>query len=122
MGFTLYFHFSPNDYFENQVLTKTYELKCEPQEDDPFSFEVIIQIQCQCISLPLGKIFSNVCVAGTRNHQMHWLYSGVEERKEPHSETSQEETETQVQRQHKNHHQASEGRQLLQFLRPTRCS
>ena len=46
MGFTLYFHFSPNDYFENQVLTKTYELKCEPQEDDPFSFEVIIQIHC----------------------------------------------------------------------------
>ena len=44
MGFTLYFHFSPNDYFENQVLTKTYELKCEPQEDDPFSFEVIIQM------------------------------------------------------------------------------
>ena len=41
MGFTLYFHFGPNDFFENQVLTKTYELKCEPQEDDPFSFEVI---------------------------------------------------------------------------------
>ena len=40
MGFTLYFHFSPNDYFSNEVLTKTYELKCEPQEDDPFSFEV----------------------------------------------------------------------------------
>ena len=42
MGFTLYFHFSPNDYFNNEVLTKTYELKCEPQEDDPFAFEVII--------------------------------------------------------------------------------
>ena len=45
MGFTLYFHFGPNEYFENQVLTKTYELKCEPQEDDPFSFEVITQMQ-----------------------------------------------------------------------------
>ena len=40
MGFTLHFHFSPNDYFNNEVLTKTYVLKCEPQEDDPFSFEV----------------------------------------------------------------------------------
>jgi len=40
MGFTLHFHFSPNDNFTNEVLTKTYELKCEPQEDEPFSFEV----------------------------------------------------------------------------------
>ena len=91
MGFTLYFHFGPNDYFENQVLTKTYELKCEPQEDDPFSFEVIIHLLCR---------ISHFCVSGSRNHQMHWVYGGVEEREEPHSETSQEETETQVQRQH----------------------
>lgn len=25
-GFTLYFHFAPNDYFENDVLTKTYKV------------------------------------------------------------------------------------------------
>jgi len=40
MGFTLHFHFTPNEYFDNTILTKSYELKCEPQEDDPFSFEV----------------------------------------------------------------------------------
>ena len=40
MGFTLHFHFKPNEYFTNTVLTKSYELKCEPQDDDPFSFEV----------------------------------------------------------------------------------
>ena len=39
MGFTLHFHFEPNDYFSNGVLTKEYEMKCEPSEDDPFSFE-----------------------------------------------------------------------------------
>lgn len=40
MGFTLHFHFGENEFFTNTELTKTYELKCEPQEDDPFSFEV----------------------------------------------------------------------------------
>jgi nucleosome assembly protein 1-like 1 len=40
MGFSLHFHFEPNQYFSNSVLTKAYEMKCEPPEDDPFSFEV----------------------------------------------------------------------------------
>ena len=39
MGFTLHFYFEPNDYFSNEVLTKEYEMKCEPSEDDPLSFE-----------------------------------------------------------------------------------
>merc|ERR1711894_353696 len=39
MGFTLHFHFTPNQFFTNSVLTKCYEMKCEPPEDDPFSFE-----------------------------------------------------------------------------------
>ena len=39
MGFILDFHFTPNDYFENTVLTKTYDMKCVPDEEDPFSFE-----------------------------------------------------------------------------------
>ena len=33
------FHFSPNEYFSNSVLTKEYEMKCTPEENDPFSFE-----------------------------------------------------------------------------------
>merc|ERR1719242_292760 len=39
MGFTLHFSFAPNDYFSNTVLTKEYEMKCEPSDDDPFGFE-----------------------------------------------------------------------------------
>lgn len=46
MGFTLEFHFSENDYFTNKVLTKYYEMKCEPDEDDPFSFEGPEIIKC----------------------------------------------------------------------------
>lgn len=38
-GFVLEFHFSPNEYFSNSVLTKEYEMKCMPEENDPFSFE-----------------------------------------------------------------------------------
>ena len=39
MGFVLELFFSPNEFFDNLVLTKTYEMKCTPDEDDPFSFE-----------------------------------------------------------------------------------
>ena len=39
MGFTLHFYFEPNDYFSNEVLTKEYQMKCEPSEEDPLSFE-----------------------------------------------------------------------------------
>jgi len=39
MGFKLHFHFSPNSYFTNSILTKEYEMKCEPSEDEPFNFE-----------------------------------------------------------------------------------
>ncbi len=35
----LEFHFEPNDYFTNSVLTKTYKMKSEPDKADPFSFE-----------------------------------------------------------------------------------
>lgn len=39
LSFQLEFHFKPNDYFENSVLTKTYHVKCEPDEQYPFSFD-----------------------------------------------------------------------------------
>lgn len=38
-GYTLEFEFAENPYFTNKVLTKTYELKTEVDEKDPFSFE-----------------------------------------------------------------------------------
>ncbi|KAK9513102.1 hypothetical protein O3M35_001367 [Rhynocoris fuscipes] len=39
MGFRLEFIFTPNEFFTNTVLTKDYEMKCCPEETDPFSFE-----------------------------------------------------------------------------------
>uniref|UniRef100_A0A8C6RTK3 Nucleosome assembly protein 1-like 1 n=1 Tax=Nannospalax galili TaxID=1026970 RepID=A0A8C6RTK3_NANGA len=38
MSFILEFHFEPNDYFTNEVLTKTYRMRSEPDDSDPFSF------------------------------------------------------------------------------------
>ena len=38
-SFTLEFHFEPNGYFNNAVLTKVYKMKSEPDTSDPFSFE-----------------------------------------------------------------------------------
>ncbi|XP_055790917.1 nucleosome assembly protein 1-like 4a isoform X3 [Salvelinus fontinalis] len=39
MSFTLEFHFEPNGFFNNAVLSKVYKMKSEPDDDDPFSFE-----------------------------------------------------------------------------------
>lgn len=39
MGFVLEFHFSPNEYFSNSVLSKEYYMKCAIDDDEPFSFE-----------------------------------------------------------------------------------
>uniref|UniRef100_A0A2K5QVV7 Nucleosome assembly protein 1 like 1 n=1 Tax=Cebus imitator TaxID=2715852 RepID=A0A2K5QVV7_CEBIM len=39
MSFLLEFHFEPNEYFTNEVLTKTYRMKLEPDDSDPFSFD-----------------------------------------------------------------------------------
>uniref|UniRef100_A0A915CZ43 Uncharacterized protein n=1 Tax=Ditylenchus dipsaci TaxID=166011 RepID=A0A915CZ43_9BILA len=40
MRFSLLFHFAGNPYFTNTVLTKHYELKTAPNNDDPFGFDV----------------------------------------------------------------------------------
>uniref|UniRef100_A0A8C4DS60 Nucleosome assembly protein 1-like 1 n=2 Tax=Dicentrarchus labrax TaxID=13489 RepID=A0A8C4DS60_DICLA len=39
MSFTLEFHFEANDFFTNTMLTKTYKMRSEPDENDPFSFD-----------------------------------------------------------------------------------
>lgn len=46
----LEFHFSPNEYFSNSVLTKEYHMKCVPEKDDPFSFEGPEIYKCKVIS------------------------------------------------------------------------
>lgn len=37
--FSLKFHFFPNEYFSNELLTKTYEFKIELDSSDPYVFE-----------------------------------------------------------------------------------
>lgn len=46
-SFTLEFHFEPNGYFNNAVLTKVYKMKSEPEASDPFSFEGPEIIDCE---------------------------------------------------------------------------
>ena len=38
-GYTLEFHFDENPFFTNKVLTKTYELKTDVDEKDPFAYQ-----------------------------------------------------------------------------------
>lgn len=70
MGFTLEFFFSPNEFFENSVLTKTYEMKCVPDELDPFSFEgpEIHKCKGSPIDWKKGK---NVTVKTVKKKQKH---------------------------------------------------
>ncbi|CAG7717021.1 unnamed protein product [Allacma fusca] len=70
MGFTLEFHFSPNEYFTNEVLTKTYEMKCELEEDSPFSFEGPEIVKCTGCHIDWKK-GKNVTVKMIRKKQKH---------------------------------------------------
>lgn len=70
MGFVLEFHFEPNEYFSNSVLTKEYFMKCTPEEDDPFSFEgpeIYKSVGCT-IDWKKGK---NVTVKTIKKSQKH---------------------------------------------------
>ncbi|RWS30507.1 nucleosome assembly protein 1-like 1-B [Leptotrombidium deliense] len=70
MGFTLEFYFSPNEFFSNQVLTKYYELKCTPDEKDPFSFEGPEIIKCKGCEINWNK-GKNVTVKTIIKKQKH---------------------------------------------------
>eukprot|EP00095_Tigriopus_kingsejongensis_P004518 maker-scaffold532_size145644-snap-gene-0.28 protein:Tk04518 transcript:maker-scaffold532_size145644-snap-gene-0.28-mRNA-1 annotation:"hypothetical protein CAPTEDRAFT_163453" len=70
MGFTLYFHFATNDYFTDSILTKEYFMKCEPSEDDPFSFEGPEIVKCQ--GCPVNwKPGKNLTVKTVKTKQKH---------------------------------------------------
>jgi len=70
MGFTLEFHFSPNDHFSNEVLTKEYEMKCVPDEADPFSFEGPEIFRCKGCTIEWKK-GKNVTVKTIKKKQKH---------------------------------------------------
>merc|ERR1712168_825272 len=70
MGFTLHFHFKENDFFTNKVLTKQYEMKCEPMEDDPFSFEGPEIYKCHGCTIDWKK-GKNLTVKQVKKKQKH---------------------------------------------------
>uniref|UniRef100_A0A8D2JRG1 Nucleosome assembly protein 1 like 1 n=1 Tax=Sciurus vulgaris TaxID=55149 RepID=A0A8D2JRG1_SCIVU len=70
MSFILEFHFEPNEYFTNEVLTKTYRMRSEPDDSDPFSFdgpEIMGCTGCQ-IDWKKGK---NVTLKTIKKKQKH---------------------------------------------------
>ncbi|KAJ1070855.1 hypothetical protein K5549_003834 [Capra hircus] len=70
MSFVLEFHFEPNEYFTNEVLTKTYRMRSEPDDSDPFSFdgpEIMGCTGCQ-IDWKKGK---NVTLKMIKKKQKH---------------------------------------------------
>merc|ERR1712107_623283 len=69
-GFTLHFHFAPNQFFTNSVLTKCYEMKCEPPEDDPFSFEGPEIFKCTGCPIDWQK-GKNLTVKQVKKKQKH---------------------------------------------------
>ncbi|XP_062594921.1 nucleosome assembly protein 1-like 1 isoform X1 [Saccostrea cucullata] len=70
MGFTLEFHFEPNDYFSNTVLTKHYSMRSEPDEEDPFSFEGPEIVKCKGCEIDWKK-GKNVTVKTIKKKQKH---------------------------------------------------
>lgn len=70
MGFTLQFHFSPNDFFTNTVLTKEYSLNCAPDSEDPFEFDGPEIISCKGCKID-WKAGKNVTVKLIKKKQKH---------------------------------------------------
>uniref|UniRef100_A0A2K6A8Q5 Nucleosome assembly protein 1 like 1 n=1 Tax=Mandrillus leucophaeus TaxID=9568 RepID=A0A2K6A8Q5_MANLE len=70
MSFVLEFHFEPSEYFTNEVPTKTYRMRSEPDDSDPFSFdgpEIMGCTGCQ-IDWKKGK---NVTLRTIKKKQKH---------------------------------------------------
>ncbi|XP_028814889.1 nucleosome assembly protein 1-like 4a isoform X2 [Denticeps clupeoides] len=70
MSFTLEFHFEPNSYFSNTVLTKVYKMKSEPDAADPFSFEGPEIVDCEGCQIDWHK-GKDVTVKTIKKKQKH---------------------------------------------------
>ncbi|XP_063831890.1 nucleosome assembly protein 1-like 1 isoform X1 [Ostrinia nubilalis] len=70
IGFTLEFHFAPNDYFTNTVLTKEYSMKCKPDEENPLEFEGPEIYSCKGCEIAWKK-GKNVTVKTIKKKQKH---------------------------------------------------
>jgi len=70
MNFTLRFHFSPNDYFTNTVLTKEYMMQCKVDPDTPFEFDGPEIVGCKGCNID-WKAGKNVTVKVVKKKQKH---------------------------------------------------
>ncbi|XP_059168530.1 nucleosome assembly protein 1-like 1 isoform X2 [Physella acuta] len=70
VGFTLEFHFEPNEYFTDPVLIKHYEMRYEPDPQDPFSYEGPEIIKCTGCNINWIK-GKNVTVKQIKKKQKH---------------------------------------------------
>ncbi|XP_072945546.1 nucleosome assembly protein 1-like 1 isoform X2 [Epargyreus clarus] len=70
IGFTLEFHFAPNDYFTNTVLTKEYSMKCKPDEENPLEFEGPEIYSCKGCEI-IWKKGKNITVKTIKKKQKH---------------------------------------------------
>ncbi|XP_066557216.1 nucleosome assembly protein 1-like 4a isoform X2 [Amia ocellicauda] len=70
MSFMLEFHFEPNSYFNNTVLTKVYKMKSEPEPTDPFSFEGPEIVDCEGCEIDWKK-GKDVTVKTIKKKQKH---------------------------------------------------
>lgn len=70
MGFVLEFVFDSNEFFTNTSLTKTYTMKCEPEADDPFSFDGPDIVACSGCTIDWSK-GKNVTVKTVKKKQTH---------------------------------------------------
>lgn len=70
MGFKLHFLFGPNDFFTDTELIKEYEMKCTPNEEDPFSFDGPEIFKCK--GCPIHwKPNKNLTVKTVKKKQKH---------------------------------------------------
>ncbi|XP_067938029.1 nucleosome assembly protein 1-like 1 isoform X2 [Watersipora subatra] len=68
MGFTLNFEFDENDYFTDKVLTKHYDMRSSPDEEDPFGFEGPEIVSCKGCTIH-WKEGKNVTVSSMKKKQ-----------------------------------------------------
>jgi len=70
-GFKLEFVFEANEFFENEILTKEYELKCDADLDDPWSYDGIAIVKgkgCK-IDWKKGKNVTEKTVTKKQKHK-----------------------------------------------------
>lgn len=69
-GFTLEFHFEANEFFTETVLSKKYEMRYEPDPEDPFAYEGPEIIKCSGCTISWNK-GKNVTVKNIKKKQKH---------------------------------------------------